>query len=171
MSGLNTGADEYLVKPFAMAELVARLEAVCRRTFTRPATTLSAGPLQLDLATRSVTRDGEAVDLTPTEFSLLEFLMRHAGQVVTRKMNVEVETDPELLKRIAKETGGEFFSAGDADSLRQIFERIDRLERSEIKLSAYRRYEELYRPFLLGAVALLCAAAAVHAAGLRVLPA
>jgi Ca-activated chloride channel family protein len=94
-----------------------------------------------------------------------------SGQVVTRKMNVEVETDPELLKRIAKETGGEFFSAGDADSLRQIFERIDRLERSEIKLSAYRRYEELYRPFLLGAVALLCAAAAVHAAGLRVLPA
>ena len=94
-----------------------------------------------------------------------------SGQVVTQMARVEVDTDPELLKRIAKETGGEFFSAGDADSLRSIFDRIDRLERSEIKLSAYRRYEELYRPFLLVAVALLCAAAASHAAGLRVLPA
>ncbi len=94
-----------------------------------------------------------------------------SGQLTTRTMRVEVETDPELLKRIAKETGGEFFSAGDADSLRGIFDRIDRLERSEIKLTAYRRYEELYRPFLLAAVCLLSLAALSHAAGLRVLPA
>ena len=87
--GLQAGADDYLVKPFAFAELTARIDAVCRRTAIRPAPTLQAGDLELDLATRRVTRAGLEIDLTPTEFSLLEFLMRHAGQVVTRRMLCE----------------------------------------------------------------------------------
>lgn len=89
VAGLNVGADDYLVKPFAFAELTARLEAVCRRSAMRPSTVLRAGPLLLDLATRRVTRGEKEIELTPTEFSLLEFLMRYAGQVVTRKMLCE----------------------------------------------------------------------------------
>jgi two-component system OmpR family response regulator/two-component system copper resistance phosphate regulon response regulator CusR len=89
VQGLNAGADDYLVKPFAFAELLARLTAICRRTQDRPATTLCCGPLKLDLATRRVTRGESEITLTPTEFSLLEFLMRYAGQVVTRKMLCE----------------------------------------------------------------------------------
>jgi two-component system OmpR family response regulator/two-component system copper resistance phosphate regulon response regulator CusR len=89
VAGLNAGADDYLVKPFAFAELTARLEAVCRRSATRPSTVLRAGPLLLDLATRRVTRGEKEIELTPTEFSLLEFLMRYTGQVVTRKMLCE----------------------------------------------------------------------------------
>jgi two-component system OmpR family response regulator len=87
--GLNCGADDYLVKPFAFAELTARLDAVCRRSKTRPSSELRAGPLVLDLTTRRVTREESEIDLTPTEFSLLEFLMRYGGQVVTRKMLCE----------------------------------------------------------------------------------
>ena len=93
------------------------------------------------------------------------------GDVVTRKMPVQVDVDPELMQRIAGETGGEFFRATDSASLRQIFERIDRLEKSEIKVTAYRRYRELYRPFLIAAAALLLASASAWAAGLRVVPA
>jgi two-component system OmpR family response regulator/two-component system copper resistance phosphate regulon response regulator CusR len=70
-------------------ELLARLEAVCRRTATRPPAVMQAGPLTLDLATRRVTREGRECELTPTEFSLLELLMRFAGQVVTRRMLCE----------------------------------------------------------------------------------
>ena len=87
--GLNAGADDYLVKPFAFPELIARLEAICRRAKDRPSTTLSAGPLTLDLTMRRVTRGDAEITLTPTEFSLLEYLMRYAGQVVTRKMLCE----------------------------------------------------------------------------------
>jgi len=89
VKGLNSGADDYLVKPFAFAELLARLEAISRRHKDRPGTLLQAGPLELDLAKRCVTRDGVEISLTPTEFSLLEYLMRYAGQVVTRKMLCE----------------------------------------------------------------------------------
>lgn len=89
VTGLQNGADDYLVKPFAFVELLARIEAVCRRTSSRPLATLSSGPLTLDLTTRRVTCDGREVELTPTEFSLLELLMRYAGQVVTRKMMCE----------------------------------------------------------------------------------
>lgn len=89
VEGLNAGADDYIVKPFAFAELMARIEAVCRRTASRPAAVIEVGGLTLDLATRRVKRGDEEVDLTPTEFSLLELLMRHAGQVVTRKMLCE----------------------------------------------------------------------------------
>ncbi|HEY7425137.1 MAG TPA: response regulator transcription factor [Gemmataceae bacterium] len=89
VAGLKAGADDYLVKPFAFPELMARLEAVCRRTVDRPPVVMTAGDLRLDLTTRRVQRSGTEVDLTPTEFSILELLMRHAGQVVTRKMLCE----------------------------------------------------------------------------------
>jgi two-component system OmpR family response regulator/two-component system copper resistance phosphate regulon response regulator CusR len=88
VEGLQHGADDYLVKPFAFPELLARLTAITRRSL-QPSSQLTAGPLSLDLSTRRVTRDGQEISLTPTEFSLLEFLMRHAGQVVTRKMLCE----------------------------------------------------------------------------------
>jgi two-component system OmpR family response regulator/two-component system copper resistance phosphate regulon response regulator CusR len=80
VAGLREGADDYLVKPFAFPELLARLEAVRRRSADRPAPTLAVGVVSLDL---------NHVELTPTEFSLLEILMRNAGQVVTRKMLCE----------------------------------------------------------------------------------
>lgn len=89
VTGLNSGADDYIVKPFEFPELLARIHAVVRRTQTRPTPILKAGELVLDLTTRRVTREGQEVELTPIEFSLLELLMRYAGQVVTRKMLCE----------------------------------------------------------------------------------
>jgi two-component system OmpR family response regulator/two-component system copper resistance phosphate regulon response regulator CusR len=89
VTGLNAGADDYLVKPFAFPELLARLEAVCRRTLDRPAAVMTAAGLSLDLTTRRVEHNGIEIDLTPTEFSIMELLVRHAGQVVTRKMLCE----------------------------------------------------------------------------------
>lgn len=89
VEGLDAGADDYLVKPFAFPELLARIEAVCRRIANRPAPVQQVGDLRLDMSTRRVIREGREIELTPTEFSLLEFLMRHAGQVVTRKMLCE----------------------------------------------------------------------------------
>lgn len=89
IEGLEAGADDYLVKPFDFAELVARLLAITRRS--RRVTTMAyeVGPLRLDLTSRVVTRDGKTIELTPTEFGMLELLMRDAGQVVTRKMICE----------------------------------------------------------------------------------
>ncbi|MFM7071633.1 MAG: response regulator transcription factor [Planctomycetota bacterium] len=89
VAGLEAGADDYMVKPFAFAELLARLTAVGRRALKRPSSEVTVGPLRLDLTNRRVTREDRDIDLTPTEFSLLEFLMRYAGQVVTRKMLCE----------------------------------------------------------------------------------
>jgi DNA-binding response OmpR family regulator len=89
VTGLQSGADDYLVKPFAFPELMARLEAVCRRTVDRPAPVMTVGDITLDLTTRRVQRGDDEIDLTPTEFRILELLMRHAGQVVTRKMLCE----------------------------------------------------------------------------------
>lgn len=89
VQGLEGGADDYLVKPFAFPELLARLSAITRRSLLLNSQQLQVGPLSLDLAVRRVTRNQQEIELTPTEFSLLEFLMRYAGQVVTRKMLCE----------------------------------------------------------------------------------
>jgi Ca-activated chloride channel family protein len=92
------------------------------------------------------------------------------GQVVTRTMPAQVDVDEGLLQRIAERTGGEFFRAGDSEALRGIFERIDRLEKSEIKLSTFRRYDEMFPRVLSWAAGLLSAAGLLWAAGLRVAP-
>lgn len=89
VAGLNAGADDYLVKPFAFAELVARLQAICRRAHAQTAAVVIDGPVQLDLRTRQAVREGKEIDLTPTEFKLLDFLMQNADQVVTRRMLCE----------------------------------------------------------------------------------
>jgi two-component system, OmpR family, response regulator len=90
VKGLRAGGDDYLVKPFAFAELLARIEVLLRRGGTPlAATRLKVGDLELDLLSRQVTRGGKDVELLPREFRLLEFLMRHAGQVVTRTMLLE----------------------------------------------------------------------------------
>jgi len=88
--GLKAGGDDYLTKPFAFAELLARIEALMRRTSGVPdATRLKVGDLDLDLLARRVTRGGREIELTARELKLLEFLMRRAGQVVTRTMLLE----------------------------------------------------------------------------------
>jgi two-component system OmpR family response regulator len=89
LEGFTAGADDYLVKPFEMDELLARIEAVHRRTSDRPTMQLEVGPLHLSLANQRATLAGRTIDLTPTEFSILELLMRFHGQVVTRKMLCE----------------------------------------------------------------------------------
>ncbi len=88
--GLKAGGDDYLTKPFAFSELLARVEALARRGHNSgPETKLVAGDLEMDLLSRSVRRQGQKIDLQPREFRLLEFLMRHANQVVTRTMLLE----------------------------------------------------------------------------------
>jgi DNA-binding response OmpR family regulator len=84
--GLDCGADDYLVKPFAMRELLARLRALLRRNHPYTNGRLEAGDLVVDPVTHSVTRDGRAIELTPREFALLEYFMYHPNQVVTREM-------------------------------------------------------------------------------------
>jgi two-component system, OmpR family, response regulator len=90
VTGLDAGGDDYLIKPFAFSELVARLNALARRAPLRATgTMLQVSDLELDLLKRRVTRRGELIDLQPREFRLLEYLMQHAGQVVTRTMLLE----------------------------------------------------------------------------------
>jgi len=85
--GLQTGGDDYLTKPFAFAELLARVQALVRRaTRTPEPTTLTVGDLSLDLLSRKVARAGATIDLRPREFALLEYLMRHAGKVISKTM-------------------------------------------------------------------------------------
>lgn len=88
--GLQTGSDDYLVKPFTFAELLARVQALIRRA-SRAAepSRLTVGDLTIDLITRETVRSGRTVELQPREFSLLEYLMRHAGQVVSKTMILE----------------------------------------------------------------------------------
>ena len=90
VTGLKAGADDYLVKPYAFAELIARVEALARRRETGGVqTVLKVGDLEMNLIGRTVHRGATEIDLQPREFQLLEFLMRHAGQSVTRTMLLE----------------------------------------------------------------------------------
>jgi heavy metal response regulator len=87
--GLDSGADDYLVKPFAFAELLARLRALMRREPVLLGTTLEVADLSLDTVTRQASRDGQPIALTNKEYALLEYLMRHPNQVLTRTMIAE----------------------------------------------------------------------------------
>jgi len=90
VEGLRAGADDYLQKPFAFSELLARIEALARRPpLDQEITKLAVADLELDLIRRTVHRAGKSIDLQPREFRLLEYLMRHEGQIVTRTMLLE----------------------------------------------------------------------------------
>ncbi|WP_025885425.1 response regulator transcription factor [Asaia prunellae] len=89
VTGLKAGGDDYLTKPFAMDELVARIEALLRRPNDTRATMLRVGPLDMDLIDRTVMREGREIELLPREFRLLEYLMRRPNQVLTRTMLLE----------------------------------------------------------------------------------
>jgi two-component system OmpR family response regulator len=92
--GLKAGGDDYLVKPFAYSELMARVESLVRRFSSREErTSLEVADLRMDLLSREVSRDGQSIDLKPREFLLLEYLMRHAGQTLTRTMLLEAVWD------------------------------------------------------------------------------
>jgi two-component system OmpR family response regulator len=87
--GLRAGGDDYLTKPFVIAELMARIEALLRRPGDNRETVLRLGPLELDLLQRVATRDGRSLDLLPREFRLLEYMMRREDQLLTRAMLFE----------------------------------------------------------------------------------
>jgi two-component system, OmpR family, response regulator len=90
VKGLKAGGDDYLTKPYAFVELLARIDALMRRRLPAGVRTrLDVGDLELDLLTRAAKRSGTDIELQPREFRLLEYLMRHAGQVVTRTMLLE----------------------------------------------------------------------------------
>ncbi len=90
VKGLQTGGDDYMVKPFSFSELLARVQALIRRsTQEQEPTRLVVGDLELDLLTRMVLREGKSIDLQPREFSLLEYLMRNTGRVVSKTMILE----------------------------------------------------------------------------------
>ena len=89
VSTLRAGADDYVTKPFAFEELLARVEALARRPQAIASATLRVGDLELDQTTHEVRRAGEAVELTPKEFTVLEYLMRHTGRVMSRTLITE----------------------------------------------------------------------------------
>ena len=92
--GLKAGGDDYLVKPFAYSELMARVESLVRRFSSQEErTSLEVAGLRMDLLSREVSRDDQKIDLKPREFLLLEYLMRHAGQIITRTMLLEAVWD------------------------------------------------------------------------------
>jgi len=86
VDGLRAGADDYLVKPFAFAEMLARVDALSRRPSVRRETVLRVGDLEMDLVARTASRAGRQIGLRPREFRLLEYLARHAGEVITRSL-------------------------------------------------------------------------------------
>jgi two-component system, OmpR family, response regulator len=89
VTALRAGADDYVTKPFAFEELLARVEALARRPRALAAAVLTVGDLVLDQATREVRRAGELIELTPKEYAVLEYLMRHAGHVMSRTLITE----------------------------------------------------------------------------------
>lgn len=89
IAGLNAGADDYLTKPFAFSELQARVQALLRRSYREAAPTLKVADLELDPRSHEVRRNGREIELSPKEFSILEFLIRNKNQVVTRTMILE----------------------------------------------------------------------------------
>jgi two-component system copper resistance phosphate regulon response regulator CusR len=93
VQALRAGADDYVTKPFAFEELLARVEALGRRPKEIRDPVLSVGDLELDIATREVRRAGERIDLTPKEYTVLEYLMRHAGRVMSRTLITEYAWD------------------------------------------------------------------------------
>jgi len=93
VDSLRAGADDYVTKPFAFEELLARVEALGRRPKEIRDPVLRAGDLELDTATREVRRAGERIDLTPKEYTVLEYLMRHAGRVMSRTLITEYAWD------------------------------------------------------------------------------
>jgi two-component system copper resistance phosphate regulon response regulator CusR len=93
VDALRAGADDYVTKPFAFEELLARVEAVTRRPRQLSARTLRVADLELDLESREVRRDGRPIELTPKEFAVLEYLMRHAGRVMSRTLITEYAWD------------------------------------------------------------------------------
>jgi DNA-binding response OmpR family regulator len=103
--GFGIGADDYLTKPFALAELAARLEALTRRHHGQADSVIRIGPLEIDIAAKSVLRDGESIPLTAREFSLLECLARRPGQVLSRA---------QIEERIYSETDSPLSNAVDA---------------------------------------------------------
>jgi len=97
IEGLDGGADDYLAKPFAWAELLARVRACIRRSTTGPGSVLTVGPFRLDCLHRKLLTDDEPIDLTDRECELLEYLMRHAGKTVTREQLArDVWREPEI---------------------------------------------------------------------------
>jgi two-component system, OmpR family, response regulator len=100
VEGLHAGADDYLVKPFAFSEMLARVDALSRRsTSVRQETVLRVGDLEMDLVARTASRAGRQIGLRPREFSLLEYLARHTGEVITRRLLLQhvwgLHFDPE----------------------------------------------------------------------------
>ena len=97
--GLNTGADDYLTKPFQLTELIARVRALVRRSAGKPSPVLKVGDLEIDTVAKVVKRKGKPVELTPKEFALAEFMVLHRGELVTRTMiydHLYDETDDTL---------------------------------------------------------------------------
>jgi two-component system OmpR family response regulator len=118
--GLDTGADDYLVKPFDLSELIARLRAIIRRSAGQTRNVLELGSIEIDTAARTVTADGKQVVLTPREYALVEFLALHRGEVVTRTTLYEHlfdEDDSTLsnlldvhVSNVRKKLGSEFIT-------------------------------------------------------------
>jgi two-component system OmpR family response regulator len=100
--GLDAGADDYLTKPFELAELLARLRALIRRSAGKASSLISFGDITLDTATRTATKAGESVSLTPREYALVEFLALHKGKLVTRTMIYDhlFEEDDDTLSNL-----------------------------------------------------------------------